>query len=213
MKNKNLVSLALLILVVIFVASIYTYKNMENKQVEEVSTMDYANEPFVQKHSVSFGENKKGIYVVEFLDPQCDSCALFHPIMKKFYKENYSDIKFVIRYLSNHQHSDFAIKILEASRIQNKYNEVLETMFEKQAVWSQKPELIWTYLSKISDLDVEKIKIDMNNPKFDEIINIDRLDAQRLYVKGTPSIFINGKKLFVLSADTLEDLYLSKAYK
>ena len=217
MKNKKLVSLALLILIALFIGAIYAYKNIENKKVENVSTYDYAKEPFVRAHSPSFGDNEKNIYVVEFLDPECESCALFHKIIKKFYKENYKDIKLVVRYLANHKNSDFAIKILEASRLQNKYNEVLETIYKTQGIWAdhnnEKPQLLWDILSKIDGLNIEKIKQDMNNPKFDEIINIDRMDAQNLYVRGTPAVFINGKKLLVLSPDTLDDLYLSIVYK
>lgn len=217
MKNKKLVVIALLVLVVIFVGAMYSYKNVENKKVENISTLNHAKAPFVRDYSVSFGDNKKDVYVVEFLDPQCESCALFHPIMKKMFRENYQDIKLVIRYLANHNYSDLVIKMVEAARVQNKYNEVLETIYEKQAVWAvhynEKPDLLWNYISKIDGLDIEKLKEDMKNPKIDEIIKTDMQDAQSLYVRGTPTIFINGKKLNVLSAKTLDDLLISEMYK
>ena len=217
MKNKSLVVITLLILAVIFVGGMYTYKNVEDKKVESVSTFDYAKEPFVRPYSVSFGENKKNIYVVEFLDPECESCALFHPIMKKMFKQYHEDIKLVIRYLANHKNSDFVIKMVEAARIQNKYNEVLEIIYEKQPVWAmhynEKPELLWNYIKNVDGLDIEKLKEDMKDPKIDEIIKTDMQDAQNLYVRGTPAVFINGKRLNVLSASELEDLLLETMYK
>lgn len=92
---------------------------------------------------------KKNISIVEFLNPECESCALFHPIIRKLYKEYHEDIQIVTRYLANHKNSKFAIKILEASREQGKYEEVLDVMFEKQHLWAmhnnEKPELLWDF--------------------------------------------------------------------
>ena len=109
------------------------------------------------------------------------------------------------------------IKILEASREQNKYNEVLNVIFEKQSLWAQhnneKPELLWTFLAQIEDLDIEKLKVDMNNPKIDKIIESDAKDANALGVKGTPTIFVNEKKLNTLSQKELFDLVETEIYK
>lgn len=74
--------------------------------------------------------NKKDIVVVEFMDRECESCALFHPIMKKLWKYS-DDILIVTKYLENHKNSKMAIEILEASREQNLYDEVLDIYFWK----------------------------------------------------------------------------------
>lgn len=217
MKNKSLVAVALLILVVLFAGVIYFYKSAETKKSDEVASLNSAQIPFVRDYSPSFGDNAKGIYVVEYIDPECESCAAFNPIMKSFYKEYYKDIKLVIRYLDNHKNSNYAIKILEASRQQNKYLEVLDVIFNTQGIWAQhnneKPELLMGLLEQVNGLDIEKLKTNMQNPEFDKRINLDRVDATMLYVRGTPTVFINGKKLERLSADSLENLYISEAFK
>src|SRR5690606_12369173 len=137
--------------------------------------------------------------VVEFVDPECESCAMFHPILRKLYKEYHEDIQLVVKYIPNHLNSKFAIRILEASREQNKYEEVLSIIFEKQPLWAQhnneKPELLWEFLSTIPDLDMNKLKEDSKNPKIDKIMEIDSSDARELEVRGTPTIFVNGKRL------------------
>ena len=215
MQNKKLVGISLFVLVALFVGLAYFYKNNEN--TKEASLVSSSAASLIREHSMSFGDNKKNISVVEFLDPECESCAIFHPIMRKVYKEHYSDIKLVVRYLANHKNSKFAIKILEASREQNKYNEVLNVIFEKQSLWAQhnneKPELLWTFLAQIEDLDIEKLKVDMNNPKIDKIIESDAKDANALGVKGTPTIFVNEKKLNTLSQKELFDLVETEIYK
>lgn len=218
MKNKNLVAVSLLVLVIVFIGLIYFYKSAENKKIENVtSSSQYNQTPFIRDYSPSFGENKKGIYVIEFLDPECESCAAFNSVVKEFYKQYYSDIKLVIRYVANHKNSDFAIKILEASRLQNKYFEVLDVIYKNQPKWAEhnneKPELLWMFLKDIDGLDIEKLKVDMQNPDIKKRINLDLVDSQMLGVRGTPTIFINGKRLSKLSHDSLENLYISEAFK
>ena len=214
MKNKKLVGISLFVLVVLFISSAYFYKSSQ----KEVSTVSNDISPsLVRDYSMSFGENKKNIVVVEFLDPECESCAIFHPMVKKVLKEYYSDIKLVVKYIPNHKNSKFAIKILEASREQNKYNEVLNVIFEKQPLWAQhnneKPELLWTFLAQIEDLNIDKLKEDMNNPKIEQIIQSDTKDATSLGIKGTPTIFVNEKKLGTLSQKELLDLVETEIYK
>ena len=215
MQNKKLVSLSLVILVVVFVALAYFYKS--NQSSNKQALLSSNGTSFVKDYSVSFGENKKNVVVVEFLDPECESCAIFYPLVRKVYKDYYSEIKLVIRYLENHKNSIFAIKILEASREQNKYEEVLSLIFEKQPLWAEhnneKPELIWTFLTQIEGLNIDKLKEDMKNPKIDEIIQMDAKDAAILGVTGTPTIFVNSKPLEILSKDKLFDLVESEIYK
>lgn len=215
MQNKKLVGISLLVLMILFVGLAYFYKN--NQTHNESLLVSSGNKSLVNENSISFGENKKNITVVEFLDPECESCAVFHPIMRKVYKEHYGDIKLVIRYLTNHKNSKFATKILEASREQNKYEEVLSVIFEKQPFWAQhnneKPELIWTFLTQIEGLNIDKLKEDMKNPKIDELIDKDAKDARILSVKGTPTVFVNEKRLERLSQRDLFDLVESEIYK
>ena len=215
MQNKNLVIITTFVLVIFFIVLTYFYKNGQgNNETLNISNNGVSLE---KEHSISFGENKKNIVVVEFLDPECESCALFHPMVKKLFKEYHSDIKLVVRYLANHKNSKFTIKILEAAREQNKYNEVLAVIFEKQSLWAQhnneKPELLWTFLSEIVDLNIDKLKEDMNNPKIDQIIDIDAKDAKAYNVRGTPTIFVNEKKLDTLSQKELFDLVENEIYK
>ena len=215
MQNKKLVLSSILVVVLIFLGLGYFYKNNE-VQKEELQTKSNSNS-LIRDHSITFGDNKKNISVVEFLDPECESCALFHPIMRKLYKEYHEDIQLVIRYVPNHKNSRFAVKILEASRVQNKYEEVLSVIFEKQALWAQhnneKPELLWEFLAVIPDLDINKLKEDSKNPQIDKIMDIDKEDANQLNVRGTPTIFVNEKRLSVLSQKDLFDLVESEIYK
>lgn len=217
MQNKKLVLSTLVAVIAFFVGFSFFYKN-DSKSTQNIA-VENINELLVRDYSYKMGENSKNISVVEFLDPECESCAIYSTVVKRLYKEYYGDIQIVIKYLDNHKNSRFTIQILEAARVQGKYEEVLDMMFEKHSLWAShyasvdKPELLWQFLKEISDLDIEKLKEDMKNPKIDEIIKQDREDANALGVRGTPTIFVNGKQLQELSQKALFDLVEKEIYK
>ncbi|MFA7022308.1 DsbA family protein [Aliarcobacter sp.] len=217
MQNKKLVLSTLVAVIAFFVGFSFFYKN-DSKSTQNIA-VENINELLVRDYSYKMGDNSKNISVVEFLDPECESCAIYSTVVKRLYKEYYGDIQIVVKYLDNHKNSKFTIQILEAARVQGKYEEVLDMMFEKHSLWAShyasvdKPELLWQFLKEISDLDIEKLKEDMKNPKIDEIIKQDREDANALGVRGTPTIFVNGKQLQELSQKALFDLVEKEIYK
>ncbi|MDX4012221.1 thioredoxin domain-containing protein [Aliarcobacter skirrowii] len=217
MQNKKLVLSTLVAVIAFFVGFSFFYKN-DSKSTQNIA-VENINELLVRDYSYKMGDNSKNISVVEFLDPECESCAIYSTVVKRLYKEYYGDIQIVIKYLDNHKNSRFTIQILEAARVQGKYEEVLDMMFEKHSLWAShyasvdKPELLWQFLKDIPNLDIDKLKEDMKNPKIDEIIKQDREDANALGVRGTPTIFVNGKQLQELSQKALFDLVEKEIYK
>jgi protein-disulfide isomerase len=197
MKNTKTLVLALFALVTAgFLAFSIWYKKSEaNKHVEEVMQKQAA---LIRPHSVILGPENAKVTLVEFLDPECESCRAFYPFVKQLMAKHPNDIRLVIRYAPFHPNSRFAIKILEAARLQNRYWETLGTLFYYQPSWGDhhnpKPELIWDYLHQ-AEVDIEQIKKDMHKPEFDKIIEQDSLDLADLGVKATPTFFINGQPL------------------
>ena len=88
--------------------------------------------------------------------------------------------------MDNHKNSRLTIQMLEAARVQGKYEDVLNMMFEKHSLWAFHIILLlinqsfYGNFKEIPNLDIEKLKVDMNNPKIDEIIAQDRADATAL---------------------------------
>ena len=54
---------------------------------------------------------------------------------------------------------------------------------------------------------------DSKDPQIDKIMDIDTQDANQLNVRGTPTIFVNEKRLSVLSQKDLFDLVEAEIYK
>ncbi len=218
MKNKSVVVFALVSAIAIFIAATIAYKTVESKQQEEkMSNVNINTAPYIRDHSMKLGQNEKNVTIVEFLDPECGSCAAFYPAVKKVLHDYNKEIQVVIRYLPNHKNAPMVVKILEAARKQGKYEETLHTVFASQSIWGQhgnpKPHLIWNYIVQIEGLNIEQLRADMNDPKIEEMMRLDTQDARELGVTGTPTFFVNGKKLEHLSYDALNELVESEIFK
>jgi len=198
----------------LFVATAFYYKN---EQAQKYGVMA-ADEPstFIRKHSRILGPEDAKVVIVEFMDPACETCAAFSPIVKHLMEQNPGKIKLVLRYAPFHHGADGFVKILEAAGNQGKYWETLNLMFKTQSMWAShsnyQPERLWEFLPK-AGLDIEQLKKDMNDPALDDIIAQDLADAKTLNVRKTPGFFVNGKPLEPFGSKQLIRLITSELDK
>lgn len=161
----------------------------------------------IKPHAPYKGAFAAKVTIVEFLDPECEACSAMYPLVKKIYEEYKTDIRLIVRYMTYHQNSKYVANILEGARVQNKYWEALELLFQTQDQWanhqSPNPALIPGILKPLN-LDINKIVSDAKNGKYDEQILEDFEDGKRVGVKGTPTFFINGQVLQELGYESLK---------
>ncbi len=206
MKNK--IVLLTVGAVVLLIAGFFLAKNFYKKtEAERIGFLGQENfHLFAPEHAVRKGNKEAKVVVVEFFDPECESCREFHPIMHSIMSDYEGKIQLVMRYAPFHGNSIFAIKILEAARKQDKYWEALEILFQHQPEWGShhnpRPELIWNYLPRLG-IDVEAIKKTMDDGSIQQIIAQDQKDGQQLGVRGTPTFFVNGKQVQEFGPDPL----------
>lgn len=197
MKNKkSLVLFAALAIVGVFIGGTIAYNFSESERMGFLAQKN--SELFVPDYAPTLGAEDPQVYLVEFLDPECESCRAFAPYVKSLLEEFEGKIQLVVRYAPFHKNSMFAVKILEAAREQGKYWETLDLLFQYQPNWGNhhnpQPELIWYYLPEVG-LDVDKIREDMQDPAIIKRVEQDIADGKELNVRGTPSFFINGQPL------------------
>lgn len=210
MGNKKNVILVLVALIGLFFLGAYFFNKNESKSIESLTSKK--DNPFVRDYSFKTGQNKNSVVIVEFMDPQCVACKAFHPAVKNILLDYEEEVLFVVKYLANHKNSKQVVKILEAARLQNKFKETQDIIFEYQEIWASNFELIWNYLPQ-AKLDIVQLKKDLLITDVTEILKQDRLDATTLKVTGSPSFYVNGKKLKKYSLDGLIDLVESELYK
>jgi len=225
MKNKYL--LISLVIFVFFVAAFMYLKNetktnlTSNTQTTQTTTeqnsgfsiVPISDSILIKPHSPSKGSPTAKVTIVEFLDPECESCSAVYPMVKKLFDDYKSDIKLVVRYMTYHQNSKYVANILEGAREENKYWETLELLFKTQNQWANhhnpQPELIPEILKPLK-LNIEKIISDAKSGKYDKQILEDVEDGKKVGVRGTPTFFINGQILDELSYEALKNGIESK---
>jgi len=196
-----------LILVLGFVIGSNYYKD---QQVKKYGFMASENkELFIRDHSRTLGSDDAKVFLVEFMDPACETCAAFSPFVKKIMAANPGKIKLVLRYAPFHDGADNFVKIVEAAGMQGKYWETLDLMFKTQNIWAShhnwQPEKLWALLPR-AGVDVEQIRKDMHSPEIAKIIEQDMADVKALNVQKTPGYFVNGKPLQTFGYRQLQQL-------
>ena len=206
-----LVGLSVVVLGLMFYIGNGYYQGL---QIEKYGFMAEKNaELFVRDYSPTRGSDDAKVFLVEFMDPACETCAAFAPYVKQIMDANPGKIKLVLRYAPFHDGADNFVKILEAARMQGKYWETLDIMFQSQSVWashhSYQPERLWDILPKVG-LDIDRLKKDMNDPSIAKIIEQDMADVKALNVQKTPGYFVNGKPLLTFGSRQLYKLIKSE---
>jgi protein-disulfide isomerase len=212
MQNKKSVFISIIVLIAIFIGAGIYYKNSQSEKMVTMSKEQA--QVFQRPYSFVIGNENAKVQLVEFFDPACETCAIFHPKVKQLMKENEGKIKLVLRYAPFHENSNYAVKMLEGAREQGLFMETLEFMFSTQGYWihghTVDPQKLWGMLSNIKGLDLEKLNKFMNDPKADEIIRQDLADAKTLKATKTPGYFVNGKPLQTFGWDNLVALINSE---
>ena len=207
MNKKISVVSAGLVALVVFVLGIFFYTQQKSQETSKLAQDNRS--ALVRPHSPAFGNPNAKVTIVEFLDPACETCSAFYPLVKGLINASFGQVNLVMRYAPFHKGSDQVVKILEAARMQNLYWPVLEIMLKSQSVWAAnheaQPGLVWD-LIKETGIDVAKAKADVNDPRITKIIEQDMADARTLKVTKTPGFFVNGKPLIDFGADQLKAL-------
>jgi protein-disulfide isomerase len=187
---------AAIALLLAFVVGTLLYKSEKAQSSQQAATKNRA--ALASGHSPTFGKADAKVHIVEFLDPACETCAAFYPQVKKLIAANPDRIRLSVRHVPFHQGSDLVVRILEASRNQDKYWQALEALFATQDRWvvhhAVQADRVWSSLGG-AGLDLDRIRSDMNAPEISRRIEQDSGDARALGVTKTPEYFVNGRPM------------------
>lgn len=153
----------------------------------------------IRPYSPILGPEAAPVTIVEFLDPACEACRAFYPVVKDIMAEHGDAVRIVIRYTPFHgEASEEAIRVLEAARMQDVFEPVLEVVLREQPRWAShgapEPGLI-LQIASTAGLDADAARTQMLAPDVVAILNQDRADVETVGVRQTPTFFVNGKPL------------------
>jgi protein-disulfide isomerase len=196
MNRRAIVVLTGVFALAIFSGATVFHQNEQTKRAQAIAAS--RTEALVREHSPIIGPANAPVTIVEFFDPSCETCRAFYPPLKQIMALFPSDARLVIRYAAFHEGSDHAVKILEAARLQGKFEAVLAALLEFQPEWADhdKPDIekAWAR-AKDAGLDIEIGRRDAARPEFQATLDKDAADAKALEVTRTPTFFVNGHPL------------------
>jgi protein-disulfide isomerase len=136
----------------------------------------------------------------EFGDYQCPPCGELHPTLKKLKAQYGPNLNFVFRnypLTEIHKNALLAAQAAEAARVQGRFWEMHDLLYETQKVWSDdvNPKPIFIKFARDLGLDIERFGRDLASEEVKLRIEADQQAATKMGVNGTPTVFINGRRL------------------
>jgi protein-disulfide isomerase len=160
----------------------------------------------VRKHSPMLGPANAPVTLVEFLDPACEACAAYAPVVRQIELVHGQNVRVVVRFAAFHPGSDEAIRLLEAARRQGKFEDTLDALFAKQEEWASHgaPNLARSWeIAQAAGIGLAKARRDAKDAQTDTVLRVEAEDVIALQVERTPTFFINGRPLANYTPESL----------
>jgi len=150
----------------------------------------------------SRGDANAPVTIVEFTDFQCPACAAMHPVLEEVLKSYGNKVRFVVRDfpLNMHENARKAAEAANAANAQGKFFEYIAVLFKNQKALD-----VPSLKKYASELGLDRAKFDaaLDRGVYAAEVSKDVSDGEVYGVGSTPTIFINGIQLKILSADGL----------
>jgi protein-disulfide isomerase len=146
------------------------------------------------------------VTLVLFSDFQCPFCAEVPPLVDQVQKEYPKDVKFVYKQFpltSIHPQALGAARAALAAGKQGKFWEMHDKLFANNR--ALQPEKLKEYAKELG-LNVVQFDKDMASPEIQKQIDDEMKLAGQVQVTGTPTLFLNGKRVMNRSADGMKTM-------
>ncbi len=207
MKQTKLIIIAVVVMGVAFVLAAVLYQAQRDQQQTQQATQNL--DALIKAHSPRKGDAQAKVTIVEFLDPACETCKRFHPLVGQLLQQYPGKVNLVVRYAPLHPGSDEMVKILDAAYHQGQFWDMLELMFDTQQAWAShhnpQPQVFWNYMTQYG-FDVEQYRRYVNSPAAEAILQQEIADGRALGANKTPTFFVNGQPLLEFGYPQLQQL-------
>ncbi len=181
-------------------AAKYILKGVRDGMSQEQIEKSYHNRFDADRiHDVAVGDAPfKGpagapITLIEFADFECPFCGLIAPKLDEAFAKHPGQIRFVYKFmpLAAHPHGEIAARAAIAALDQGKFWAMHDKLFQNQQ--HLEPPDLDSYAKELG-LDISRFHADMTSQATTDRLAIDRKQADGLDVKGTPTIYVNGRE-------------------
>lgn len=140
------------------------------------------------------GKADASVTVIMFSDFQCSACSATHPVLKRAIAAYGDKVRLVVRDFpleSVHPNAFRAALAANAAREQGKFFEFIELLYRNQD--SLDDASLKGFAAELG-LNAKQFELDFTNNKAAAEVRKDMADGDRLSVRSTPTVFINGVK-------------------
>lgn len=201
MKKNGLILGLILVVVVVGAIGLAAWLKSISPTTVQPSSDIKGEKVFVRDYSPMTGSKDAKVTLVEFGDFQCPACAAANPAIMSVidkYKSN-QDFNFVFRNfpLGQHNNAQISAEAAASAGAQGKFWEMDKLIYERQSNWADSLNPINTFAGYAQELslDVNKFKEEISSSKYIDQITQDYADGTVLGVNGTPTFFLNGRKV------------------
>ncbi len=154
----------------------------------------------VQATTHTRGGGSTGVVLTEYGDFECPACGQYFPVVEELFKKYEDKITFQFRHFplrQIHPNAMLAHRSAEAAANQGKFWEMYESLYNTQSSWTSlgDPGSLFRSYAESLKLDMTKFDADVKSEATNGIINADISEGQKLGITGTPTFFIDGKKI------------------
>jgi protein-disulfide isomerase len=155
------------------------------------------------------GPEDAAVTIIELADFECPHCALVVPLIDAAMAAHPGRVRVVYKSytLQFHTRGEPAARAAFAAGMQGKFWEMEHLLFERQQHLEDADLARYAQMLK---LDVTKWKADMDSAAAKERIAHDHKLGEELKVRGTPTIYINGRELDIEQDESLEQRVASE---
>lgn len=170
--------------------------------VAELKKMEEKNKPLsaevqskiAASDAPAFGPPNAKVTVVEFSDFQCPFCSRAASVVTQIREKFGSQVRFVFRQfpLGFHKHAQLAAQAALAANAQGKFWEYHDLLFKNQTALDEPA--LEKYATQLG-LDPTKFKGALNDKETAAKVEADKALGNLAGVQGTPTMFVNGKRI------------------
>jgi protein-disulfide isomerase len=147
-----------------------------------------------------FGNNKKGVILVEYGDYQCPACGAYYPLVKALADKYKDDIYLQFRnfpLVQIHPNAFAGARAAEAADKQGKFWEMHDILYEQQKTWSvaTNTKVYFDQYANRLGLNITQFDNDYSGSDINDLINSDIQAGQAIGANSTPTFVLDVKKI------------------
>ena len=196
--ERNLKIMLIMFIGIFIVLGAMIYISIPNNKTEVFGNVDIGINP-------PKGNPNSEIVLIEFSDFQCPFCKRAIPVIDELLQKYEEEIVFYYRNfpLEMHANSFIAAEAAECANEQGKFWEYHDILFENQGKLDK--ENLKLYAQEL-ELNQNQFDNCLDTDKFKQDIERDINEGEFLGIEGTPTFFINGRKIVGINEEVMNNI-------